>query len=188
MVLSSLYTWWRCILTTLSASVRQLLSLCSYKSGGHCGSERASNLPQVIQLASGGPDIWTRAYVNLAACSMPCWFAPRAHWVHASVLAECAQSLSHVWLFVTPWPIALQALLLFCLQLPFSSSTLFPLCLSLRKSSVFQKRPWEFPGSPVARTLCMRAKGLRSIPGWGTKIPEAMQCGQKMNKEDKMDS
>ena len=171
MVLSSLYTWSHCILTTLSVSMRQLLSLCSYKSGGNCGSERASNLPQVTQLASGGLEIWTQAYVSPAACSMPCWFAPRAHWVTQSRLTLCE-----------PMAYSLQAPLLFCLRLSFSSCTLSPLCLSLRNSSVFQKRPWEFPDSPVARTLCMRAKGLDSIPGWGTKILEAMQCGQKMNK------
>ena len=74
MVLSSLYTWSHCILRTFSVSMRQLLSLYSYKSGGDCGSERASNLPQVTQLASGGPEIWTQAYMSLAACFMPFWF------------------------------------------------------------------------------------------------------------------
>ena len=34
---------------------------------------------------------------------------------------------------------------------------------------------WEFPGGPVVRT----PKGVGSIPGWGTKIPKAAQCGQK---------
>ena len=36
---------------------------------------------------------------------------------------------------------------------------------------------WEFPGSPVVRSPLQGGMGL--IPGWGTKIPQAMQCGQK---------
>ena len=75
-----------------SASMRQLLSLCSYRSRGNCGSERASNLPQVTQLAGGRPEIWTQAHVSPAAWSMPCWFAPRAHWGHASVLGHSVTS------------------------------------------------------------------------------------------------
>ena len=31
----------------------------------------------------------------------------------------------------------------------------------------------EFPGSPVVRTLRCHCHGLGSIPGWGTKIPQA---------------
>ena len=31
----------------------------------------------------------------------------------------------------------------------------------------------EFPGSLVVRTLCCHCHGLGSIPGWGTKIPQA---------------
>ena len=34
---------------------------------------------------------------------------------------------------------------------------------------------WDFPGNSVVRTLC-RGTGL--IPGQGTKIPQAGQCGQ----------
>ena len=26
------------------------------------------------------------------------------------------------------------------------------------------------------------SEGLGSIPGWGTKIPQAVQCGQKIKK------
>ena len=42
---------------------------------------------------------------------------------------------------------------------------------------------WEFPGCPVVRTPCSHAKGLGSIPGWGAKMPQAMQCGQKKKKK-----
>ena len=166
MVIRSLYTWSHCILRTFSASMRQLLSLCSYKSGGDCGSERASNLPQVTQLASGGPEIWTQAYMSLAACFMPCWFGV------CSVTQSCL-TLCDPMAYSPPGSSAV---------LPTTSFYLFhsvPLCLSLRNSSVFHKRPWEFPGGPVARILCMRAKGLVSILGWGTKILEAVQCGPK---------
>ena len=39
----------------------------------------------------------------------------------------------------------------------------------------------EFPGGPVVRTCVFTAKGLGSIPGWGTKIPQTAQRGQKIN-------
>ena len=32
---------------------------------------------------------------------------------------------------------------------------------------------WEFPGGPVVRTQCFHYCGLGSIPGQGTKIPQA---------------
>ena len=37
----------------------------------------------------------------------------------------------------------------------------------------------EFPGGPVVRTPCFHCGGVGSIPGQGTKIPQAVQCGQK---------
>ena len=43
----------------------------------------------------------------------------------------------------------------------------------------------EFPGSPVVRTQRFHCHGLGSIPGWGTKIPEAAQNGQKKKKKRK---
>ena len=44
------------------------------------------------------------------------------------------------------------------------------------------KAPWEFPGGPVVRTHAFTAKGPSSIPGWRTKIPQAMWHDQKINK------
>ena len=44
----------------------------------------------------------------------------------------------------------------------------------------------EFPGGPVVRTLCFRCtteEGTCSIPGWGTKIPQAVQYGQEKKKK-----
>ena len=38
---------------------------------------------------------------------------------------------------------------------------------------------WEFPGGPVVRTWRFYCWGPGSIPGWGTKILQAMQCSQK---------
>ena len=41
----------------------------------------------------------------------------------------------------------------------------------------------EFPRGPAARGLCIfTAEGTGSIPGEGTEIPQAAQCGQKINK------
>ena len=42
----------------------------------------------------------------------------------------------------------------------------------------------EFPGSPVVRTQDFHCRGPQfysSIPGGGTKIPQAMRCSQKSN-------
>jgi len=40
----------------------------------------------------------------------------------------------------------------------------------------------DFPGGPV--DSASTAEGTGSIPGWGTKIPHASQCGQtKQNKK-----
>ena len=38
--------------------------------------------------------------------------------------------------------------------------------------------PWESPASPVARTPSLHCCGPDSVPGQGTKIPRAVQCGQ----------
>ena len=38
---------------------------------------------------------------------------------------------------------------------------------------------WEFPGGPGVRTPCFQCWGPGSIPGRGTKIPQAAWCGQK---------
>ena len=42
--------------------------------------------------------------------------------------------------------------------------------------------PGEFPGGPVVRTRCFHCSGTGAIPGWGTKIPQATQQGQKKKK------
>ena len=41
-------------------------------------------------------------------------------------------------------------------------------CKSWLKLSI-----WDFPGGPVAKTLCSQCRGHGSIPGQGTKIPYA---------------
>ena len=33
---------------------------------------------------------------------------------------------------------------------------------------------WDFPGSPVVKTLPSNARGADLIPGWGAKIPHAL--------------
>ena len=37
----------------------------------------------------------------------------------------------------------------------------------------------EFPGGLVVRILGFHCRGPGSIPGWGTEIPQTVQCGQK---------
>ena len=45
------------------------------------------------------------------------------------------------------------------------------------------QRMWEFPGCPVVRTQCFHCPGQGSIPFRGTKMPQAMQHGQKKKKD-----
>ena len=47
----------------------------------------------------------------------------------------------------------------------------------LRKEVTILKTLGEFPGGPVVRTCAFTAMGLGSIPGQGTKIPQAMWQG-----------
>ena len=42
----------------------------------------------------------------------------------------------------------------------------------------------ELLGGPVVRTQHFHCQGLGSIPGQGTKIPQASQCGQKKKKKN----
>ena len=60
-------------------------------------------------------------------------------------------------------------------ELPDSSvgKSSFPDC------SVGKKLETEFPGGPVVRTLHFHCQGLGSIPGWGTKILQALKHNQK---------
>ena len=44
------------------------------------------------------------------------------------------------------------------------------------------KSKWDFPESPVVKTPYFTAGDTGSIPGWGTKIPNAEQCNQKKKK------
>ena len=46
-------------------------------------------------------------------------------------------------------------------------------------SSFLSEFKQEFPGSPVVRTWSFHCSGPCSIPGWGTKIPQAEQHSQK---------
>ena len=38
----------------------------------------------------------------------------------------------------------------------------------------------DLPSGPVVKTLGFQCKGCGSIPGWGTEIPYATWCSQKM--------
>lgn len=41
----------------------------------------------------------------------------------------------------------------------------------------------DVPGGPGIKTSSSNAAGTGSIPGWGIKIPHAVQYGQKKKKE-----
>ena len=44
------------------------------------------------------------------------------------------------------------------------------------------QRTWEFLGGPVVRTWRSHCHGLGSVPGRGTKIPQAEWRGQRGKK------
>ena len=46
-----------------------------------------------------------------------------------------------------------------------------------------EKMHREFPGCPVVRAPCFHCRGTGSIPGRGTKIPQAEQHGKKKKKK-----
>ena len=48
---------------------------------------------------------------------------------------------------------------------------------------VLKTKAWDFPGSPVVKTLPSTAGGVGSIPGQGTKVLPAAGCGQKLKKK-----
>ena len=43
--------------------------------------------------------------------------------------------------------------------------------------------PREFPGCPMVRTRAVTTKGMGSIPGWGTKVPQAVRHSQMKKKK-----
>ena len=54
---------------------------------------------------------------------------------------------------------------------------------SLPRDFLLSKMPRRyFPGGPVVNNLPSNAGDAGSIPGWGTKIPQAAQLGQKKKK------
>lgn len=52
----------------------------------------------------------------------------------------------------------------------------------LLKTGKYLKFSREFHGSLVVRTLRFHCKGLHSIPGWGSKLPQATRCSKKERK------
>ena len=44
----------------------------------------------------------------------------------------------------------------------------------------------EFPGGLVVRILGFHCRGLGSVPGWGTEIPQATQHSQKKKRKKKV--
>ena len=45
--------------------------------------------------------------------------------------------------------------------------------------------PWDLLGGPVLELCTLTAEVLGSIPGQGTKIPQAVRCSQKNNNKIK---
>ena len=64
------------------------------------------------------------------------------------------------------WDISVNAKEAWIIPHRLSNTALIPTCL-------------EFPGGPVVKTQRFHCHSPDSIPGRGTKIPQAVQCGQK---------
>ena len=52
----------------------------------------------------------------------------------------------------------------------------------MKQTIQLKKYARDFPGGPVVRTQRFHCHGRGTIPGWGTKIPQATLCGQKEKK------
>ena len=65
------------------------------------------------------------------------------------------------------------------LSLTFFSLSLVPSMLLQMEIFLYFR---EFPGSPMADTQCLHCQGLGSIPGQGTKMPQAAQSSQKKER------
>ena len=46
--------------------------------------------------------------------------------------------------------------------------------------AALRRNTQHFPGGPVVKILFSNEGGVGLIPGWGTKVPCAMGCGQKI--------
>ena len=44
----------------------------------------------------------------------------------------------------------------------------------------------DFPGSSVSKTPLFQCRGMGSVPGWGTKIPQATWYSQKKKRKRKV--
>ena len=66
-----------------------------------------------------------------------------------------------------------------------SGVTLLARKLELMSPSSKIPKHWDFPGDPLVKTICFQYRGLGSIPGWGTKIPDTMEHSRKTNKQTK---
>ena len=47
------------------------------------------------------------------------------------------------------------------------------------------KTSQDFPGGPVVKTPCFQCRGMGSIPGQGTKIPQAVWPKKKKKRKEK---
>ena len=58
--------------------------------------------------------------------------------------------------------------------------------LRVEPNQLFLKSPpRDFSGGPVVKTRVSSAGSMDLIPGWGSKIPYAIQCDQKINIKNK---
>ena len=54
--------------------------------------------------------------------------------------------------------------------------------MNLSSKAIQKQVVGDFPGGPVVKTLHFQGRSTGLIPGWGTKIPHAVQLQKKKKK------
>ena len=102
--------------------------------------------------------------------------------IHVGIIVV-VRSQNCVWLFVTPWTAARQPLL----SSTVSQSSLKFMSIELVMPSnrlILCHSLLLFPSIFPSIRVFSRPEGPGSIPGWGTKIPQAVVCPERKGKKD----
>ena len=166
-------TWWsRLYMLPAAAAAAELLQSCPTLCDPIESSPPGSPVPGILQAR-------TLEWVAISFSNAWKWKVK-------------VKSLSHVWLFATPWTVAYQAPLFmgFSRQeywsgVPSPSLDMLPTRrqISLVRVRVL-KKCWigDFPDGPGVSTSLSNAEGVDSVPGWGAQFPHDSQPGKKNKK------
>ena len=108
----------------------------------------------------------------------PLWWHQKWCFIRSPVLMHLLAYLSH-----TLWSLLESCSVSHSLSPILPHQLLFTTSHSALRQYQEPQYSWEFPGSPVVRTQHFHCRGPGSIPSQGTKILQAVQCGQRKKKE-----